>query len=188
MNDVGIKKEMNKRQRRAAVLAFMLPFIPVTGATIFLMSCSNPTGGETTTPVTTVDKTLLLGTTPITIEYQSNVSVAQADLNKIQDRLDYLNGSVNPTDETIISSIKARNNIKIIIENVPDYSDGNNYRIIDGHTFAIRSEWLSSTTVGPVYTVLCAGFNGILAEVVSKIHGFDNVKLAKQLDTAKETV
>jgi len=161
MNDVGIKKEMSKRQRRAAVLAFMLPFIPVTGATVFFMSCSNPTNNDS---VKTIDKTLYLGDFPITIEYKSNVSVAQADLDKIQNRLNYLNTSITPSDIDVVNAIKARGNIKIIIENVPEYSDGNNYRIIDGHTLATRSAWLSSTAIGPVYRMLLDGFNGILAK------------------------
>jgi len=159
MNTIEIKKRMNRRSRGAVALAFILPFVLVAGAAVFLMSCSNPTGGDT--KVTTVDKTLMLGDFPITVEYKSNVFVAQADLDKIQNRLDYLDTSITPSDIDVVNAIKARGNTKIVIENVPEYSDGNDYRIIDGHSFAIRSEWLSTATNGQVYYMLIDGYNGI---------------------------
>jgi len=184
MNNIEVKK----RRRVAAVLAFILPFIPVSGATAFFMSCSNPTGGDTTTPVTTVDKTVMLGDFPITIEYQSNVSVSQAGLDMIQNKLTALSvNTTNPAYVTLVANIKSRGNLKIIIEDVSPYASGDDYRIIDGHTFAIRSAWLSEADLSDVGGMLLDSFTGILAEPVSKLQGLDNVKLAKQLDNAKET-
>jgi predicted small secreted protein len=90
---------------------------------------------------------LYLGTFPVMLEDQTGqLSSERADW--MQDTLAwYANDVVNTGNMSILTG-GTNKSLRIIIEDAPEYSDGKNYRVINGRSFAMRIAFVSTTTMG----------------------------------------
>ena len=121
---------------------------------IFTVGCS---GGENDIPPCVGEEcyttyNLLLGEHPIALVDQTG-EVTEALKNSIQTVL----GWVNDNEANIVSIIKTRDNVKIIVEDAPSY-DGKDYNVIDGRTMAICIDWLKETPENQMYPAFSNGF------------------------------
>ncbi|MDR2619272.1 MAG: hypothetical protein LBC62_10420 [Treponema sp.] len=119
-----------------------------------------------------------LGEHPITIEDRS-WGVTPERLALIQERLSLMNTRAEEgvlPYAGIIPDVKARDNVKIIVEEGDDFSyhATYNYRVVDGRSIAVNIDWLSGATGGGVTGTLREGFANMRLLPLTKANVLDS--------------
>ena len=132
MNNIEVKK----RRRVAAVLAFILPFIFVAGATAFLMSCSNPTGGDTKKPQ---DLVFTYKNITVTIDASVKNNYPQATIDEFKGYLQELYAAQDALSVNTVAYINSKPSFKIDIKPLTGALAANEYNIISASELVINS-------------------------------------------------
>jgi len=147
--------EMKKRRRVVAVLAFMLPFIPVTGATAFFMSCSNPTGGETEKPQ---DLVFTISGIIVTIDASVKNTYSQTEIDKFKGYLTDMPTWTDTSSVKLDTYINSKPGFKLIIKPLTGTQQ---YQVVNDKELVINSTIAS--TADDLLSWLFAGVNGMIS-------------------------
>jgi hypothetical protein len=128
---------------------------------------------------------------PVILEDQTG-QLSEERVDWIQDILAVFYNSTNPVDEGAITNLTSglkggNSNLRIIIEDAPEYSDGKNYRVVNFRSFAMRIAYASTIAkdgaAGTLQTAVIRGLRDISITPVSLLKSNDVIRMAHAFNT-----
>jgi hypothetical protein len=155
--------------------------LPLGGMVATQTGCGDD-NGNTNGPIENEHEyKLYLGDQLIIIDDQSK-SITKEQALLLQGPLNVI--AKDEFDADIVAGLKLRNNVRIIVEDVPAYESGH-YRVVNANTIAIRKAFLLGANETQLRNAIASGFRGMLNAVKSRDFSND---LLSEYDDAQDAI